>query len=150
MEPALRARMLFHGIVVILLGLLAGIPFALVISGDLVGELRAWRMAHLEGVLNGLVVLAVAALGGVLSLSAVQQRWLAASLIVAAYANVVASVVAATFGVRGLEPSDPASNLLVFALFALAIVGVLLGLGLAAWGARRWLKEERGAQETSR
>ena len=76
--------MLFHGVVVIVLGLLAGIPFAFVISGDLVGSVRAWRMAHLEGVLNGLVVMAVAAGGGVMSLSARQQRWLAAGLIVAA------------------------------------------------------------------
>ena len=37
--------MLFHGVVVILLGLLAGIPFAFVISGELAGSVRAWRMA---------------------------------------------------------------------------------------------------------
>ena len=140
--------MLFHGIVVIVLGLLAGIPFASVISGDLVGSVRAWRMAHLEGVLNGLVVMAVAAGGGVMSLSAGQQRWLAAGLIVAAYGNVVASIVGASFGVRGLTPTLPLSNLFVFLLFTLAIVGVFLGLGLAAWGVRRWLLERAARRES--
>ncbi len=140
--------MLFHGIVVIVLGLLAGIPVASVISGDLVGSVRAWRMAHLEGVLNGLVVMAVAAGGGVMSLSAVQQRWLAAGLIVAAYGNVVASIVGASFGVRGLTPTLPLSNLFVFLLFTLAIVGVFLGLGLAAWGVRRWLQERATRRES--
>ncbi len=140
--------MLFHGVVVIVLGLLAGIPFAFVISGDLVGSVRAWRMAHLEGVLNGLVVMAVAAGGGVMSLSAGQQRWLAAGLIVAAYGNVVASIVGASFGVRGLTPTLPLSNLFVFWLFTLAIVGVFLGLGLAAWGVRRWLLEQAARRES--
>lgn len=140
--------MLFHGVVVIVLGLLAGIPFAFVISGDLVGSVRAWRMAHLEGVLNGLVVMAVAAGGGVMSLSAGQQRWLAAGLIVAAYANVFASIVGASFGVRGLTPTLPLSNLFVFLLFTLAIVGVFLGLGLAAWGVRRWLLEQAARRES--
>ena len=140
--------MLFHGVVVIVLGLLAGIPFAFVISGDLVGSVRAWRMAHLEGVLNGLVVMAVAAGGGVMSLSARQQRWLAGGLIVAAYGNVIASIVGASFGVRGLTPTPPLSNLFVFLLFALAIVGVFLGLGLAAWGVRRWLQERATRRES--
>ncbi len=140
--------MLFHGVVVIVLGLLAGIPFAFVISGDLVGSLRAWRMAHLEGVLNGLVVMAVAAGGGVMSLSAGQQRWLAAGLIMAAYGTVVASIVGASFGVRGLMPTHPLSNLFVFLLFTLAIVGVFLGLGLAAWGVRRWLLERAARRES--
>ncbi len=140
--------MLFHGVVVILLGLLAGIPFAFVISGDLAGSVRAWRMAHLEGVLNGLVVMAVAAAGGRMSLSARQQRWLAWGLIVAAYGNVVASIVGASFGVRGLTPTPPLSNLFVFLLFTLAIVGVFLGLGLAAWGVRRWL-QQRAASGSS-
>ncbi len=133
--------MLFHGVVVIVLGLLAGIPFAFVISGDLAGSVRAWRMAHLEGVLNGRMVMAAAALGGVMTLSARQQRWLAGSLIVAAYGNVVASIVGASFGVRGLTPTLPLSNLLVFLLFTLAIVGVFPGLGLAARGAQRWLQQ---------
>ncbi len=140
--------MLFHGIVVIVLGLLAGIPFAFVISGDLVGSVRAWRMAHLEGVLNGLVVMAVAAGGGVMSLSAQQQRWLAGGLIVAAYGNVIASIVGASLGVRGLTPTPPLSNLFVFLLFTLAIVGVFLGLGLAAWGVRRWLREQAAQRES--
>ena len=118
------------------------------ISGDLDGSVRAWRMAHLEGVLNGLVVMAVAAGGGLMSLSARQQHWLAWSLIVAAYGNVVASIVGSSFGERGLTPTLPLSNLLVFLLFTLAIVGVFLGLGLAAWGARHWL-QQRAASGSS-
>mgnify|MGYP003694112701 CR=1 FL=1 len=57
MEPRLRARLVFHGAVVVMLGLLAGFPHAFVLTGQLVGEERAWRMAHLEGLLNGMLMM---------------------------------------------------------------------------------------------
>src|ERR1051325_916514 len=70
MDRSLRRRMVFHGAVVVLLGMLAGFPYAFVVTGDMGGSERAWRMAHLEGVLNGLLLLAVAGVGGRLALSA--------------------------------------------------------------------------------
>ena len=140
MEAQLRARMVLHGVVVILLGLVAGVPFIYVITGELAGEVRAWRMAHLEGVLNGLLVIAISAAGAHIALSQRLQSWLANSLIVTAYGNIVASIVGATFGVRGLEPAGPAANWIVFILFTIAVVAVLTGLVLAAIGAYRSLR----------
>lgn len=137
MNPSLRASLVLHGLVVIVLGLLAGFPYALVVTGDLAGEVRAWRMAHLEGVLNGLLMIAVASAGGLLQLTPGQGRWIVIGLLVAGYGNVAASVIGASFGVRGLAPAGPAANWLVYLLFMAAIVGVLLGLGLAAVGAAR-------------
>src|SRR2546422_10625815 len=109
----MRARpetMIFHGAVVILLGLLAGFPYALVITGSLVGSERAWRMAHLEGVLNGLVVIAVAAVWDRLALDGWKREVLAWSPVLMAYGNVVASVIGATFAVRGLAPGGSARH----------------------------------------
>ena len=123
--------------VVVVLGLLAGFPFALVITGSLEGDVRAWRMAHLEGVLNGLLMVAVGAAGGHVLLTAAQARWLWGGLLVAGYGNVIASTIAATYGVRGLELAPPASNVVVFVLFTAAIIGVFVGLYLAAAGAFR-------------
>jgi hypothetical protein len=132
-----RASLVLHGVVVIVLGLLAGFPYALVVTGDLQGEVRAWRMAHLEGVLNGLVLIGVGAAGSLIALGARQASWLFWSLLVAGYGNVVAATIGASFGVRGLTASGPAANLLVFTLFTAAIVGVFVGLALAGLGAWR-------------
>lgn len=137
MEERLRHRMIFHGAVVIVLGLLAGFPYALAITGQMEGDLRAWRMAHLEGVLNGLLVIAVAAAAARLTLTQGKQRLLAWSLVLMAYGNAVASVLGAIFGVRGLEPAGPAMNLVVYGIFMLAVVGVLVGLVLLAQAAGR-------------
>jgi hypothetical protein len=143
LETRVRSSLVAHGVIVIVLGLLAGFPFALVISGDLAGEVRAWRMAHLEGVLNGLVLVAIGAAGGLIALSPGQGRCLHVSLLVAGYGNVVAATLGAAFGVRGLTPAGPASNLVVFVLFTAAIIGVLLGLALAAFGALRESSRKR-------
>ena len=136
MDPRLRARMTYHGAVVIMLGLLTGFPYAFVLTGQLVGEERAWRMAHMEGLLNGMLVLLAAALSGALVLSARQHAWLCWSLVAAAYGNVVASTIGAAFGVRGLDLAGPAANAIMNLLFWVAIVAVFIGIGLLIVGAR--------------
>lgn len=136
MDKQLRANLVFHGAIVILLGMLAGFPYAFVVMGSMEGEIRAWRMAHLEGVLNGLLCIGAGGVLGGLALAAGQRRLMAWSFIVMAYCNVLASILGAWTGQRGLEPAMPITNFVVFSLFTIAIVGVFVGLGLLAYGAR--------------
>ncbi len=143
MNGRLRARMVFHGAVVVMLGLLAGFPHAFVLTGQIAGEERAWRMAHLEGLLNGFVVLLAAAVADWLALSPRQYAWLVWSLVVAAYGNVIASVLGATFGVRGLALAPPVANIVMNLLFWVAIAGILAGVGLMIVGARNAVRSAR-------
>lgn len=144
MDPRLRARLVFHGAVVVLLGLLAGFPHAFVLTGQLAGEERAWRMAHLEGLLNGMLTMLAGAVGGSLALSPSRERWLFRALLAAAYGNVVASVLGASAGVRGLAFAGPPANLAMNLLFWVAIGGVFLGVGLLIAGAAN---AARGARD---
>ena len=130
-----------HGAAVFLAGLLAGVPYALVITGAMAGEDRAWRMAHAEGIQNGLLLLAVAGIGGKLALDARKSRLASLGLIAAAWGNVIASVIGAATGNRGLEATGPAANLLVYGLFLVAIVGVFTGVGLVVAGAGNAAKQ---------
>ena len=143
MEPRLRARRVFHGAVVVMLGLLAGFPHAFVLTGQLVGEERAWRMAHLEGLLNGMLMMLAAAVAGSLALTASQQSWLLWSLVAAGYGNVIASVLGASVGVRGLAFAGPPANLVMNLLFWIAIGGILAGVGLLIAGARAAVVHDR-------
>lgn len=145
MDPKLRARMVLHGVIVIGLGLVAGIPYASAIASGEAELVRAWRMAHLEGVLNGLVAIAFAAAGGVLVLSPRQQRILALSVVGMAYGNVVASVLGAATGNRGLAPGGSLANTAVYLLFLAAVVGIVVALALAGIGARRAVRTDRGS-----
>jgi hypothetical protein len=103
------SKMLFHGAGVIWVGLLAGFPFGLVVMGRLEGDVRAWRMAHLEGVLNGLLTIAAGAALKHLSLDERRVSLYAWCFIVAAWGNVIASIIAALVRQRGLElaPRSP-------------------------------------------
>jgi hypothetical protein len=134
MEGRMRARLLYHGALVVLAGLLAGFPYACVVTGQMAGEERAWRMAHMEGLLNGMLALIAAGVWDALVLSARQRRWLALSLIVAAWGNVVASILGASFGVRGLSLAGPPMNAVVYLLFVVAIVAVGIGVVLLVRG----------------
>ena len=137
MDPKLRARIVLHGVIVMGLGLVAGIPYASAIASGAAEPVRAWRMAHLEGVLNGLVAIALAAAGGLLVLSPGQQRLLALSVVGMAYGNVVASALGAATGNRGLAPGGSLVNTVVYLLFVAAVLGIVVALALAGIGAWR-------------
>lgn len=136
MNERWRTLLVAHGALVFLAGLAAGVPYGLFLIGwALPGDDRGWRMAHLEGVLNGLLLLAVAGVGGQLRLGERAQRWAAWGLVVTAWGNTVASVVAPLFEVRGLQAGGSFANTLVWALFMLAVVAVVVAMVLVARGA---------------
>ncbi len=150
MNERLQSRLITHGALVFLAGLLAGFPFAFLLLGKIVlwpipgsidvtmpGDVRGWRMAHLEGILNGLTLFAVAAIGARLTLSERAQKTIAWSLIVTAWGNVIASIIGPIFGGRGLAFGDGVANSLMYLLFVAAIVAVVIAMMLIYLGARR-------------
>jgi len=147
MSDRLQSTLIAHGALVFLVGMVAGFPFAFVLLQKVAlwplpalewtppGDVRAWRMAHLEGILNGLTLIGVAAAGRRIVLGARAQAWVAWGLIVTAWGNIVASVIGPIFGVRGLELGDGLANSLMYLLFVVAIVAVMVAMTLVARGA---------------
>lgn len=145
-----RRTLVAHGALVFLVGLLAGFPFAFEILGrvelwpvpgsiavEMPGDLRGWRMAHLEGILNGLLLIAVAAVAPVITLGSRGAAWLTKGLLVCAWGNVTASWIGPLSETRGLAFTGFSWNSLVYLLFVAAIVGVV-GAMLALYvGARQ-------------
>lgn len=125
-----------HAAVIILLGMITGFPYGSHIVGAAAPDtIRAWRTAHLLGLLNGLFVMVVAALWDNIALSQRLRSALWWCLVLGGYANTVAPVLAALSGYRGLEPMAPAMNWLVFGIYQISALlfpaGVLLVIGLA-------------------
>lgn len=144
MPQHLRSRLIFHGSVVFLLGMLAGFPFAFVLIAEqspdvttsIPGTVRAWRMAHLEGALNGMILIVVAAATGHLTIGARGQSIILYGLIVTAWGNIIASINSALTGGRGLSFNGFTMNSLTYVLFMAAIFAVLASFTLiaeAAW-----------------
>ncbi|NNL64622.1 MAG: hypothetical protein HKP30_00120 [Myxococcales bacterium] len=144
-----RRTLVAHGALVFLLGMAAGFPFAFEILGrielwpfpgrmpfDPPGDLRGWRMAHLEGILNGLLLIGVAAVGPLLRLGARGAGWLKWGLLVCAWGNITASWIGPLSETRGLAFTGLSWNGLVYLLFVAAIVGVIGAMVALFVGAR--------------
>lgn len=150
-----QRTLVFNGAVVFLLGMAAGFPLAFEILGrfelwplpwkvefDMPGDLRGWRMAHLEGVLNGLLLVGIAAVAPLLRLGARGWAWVKWGLLVCAWGNIIAAWVGPLTETRGLVFSGVSWNSLVFLLFMAAIVGVLGAMTCVALGARAGNRDE--------
>ena len=139
MEPHAARQLTFHGAVVTLVGLLAGIPYSMVATERILGSERAWRFAHVGNILGGLILIAVAGVVDRLDLVPARRTLVAWSLVLGAYADAVGIVAAATFDVRGLTIGSSLANTIVFLLLALGAAADFVGVGLVALGARRGL-----------
>jgi hypothetical protein len=144
MSARLRSLMVAHGALVFLVGMLAGFAFTFVLVPELSmqrapipGDVRGWRMAHLEGILNGLLLIAVAAVGDRLRLGARAQQVVAWGLIFTAWGNMIASLIGPLFGGRGLTFGGGVANSLMYVLFLAAVVAVLVAMWLVVVGALR-------------
>lgn len=131
-EDKLRLVVL-NGVLIVLAGMvLAGFPLAFVIARDIyhqappfavAGDHRGWTMAHLEGLLNGLLVIAMALatrIGGPMKPG--RETWLAPCLLIMGWGNLIGGVLAPALGVRGMAFDGNAANNLVTGVFTLAML----------------------------
>ena len=114
MGAAQQRQVLFHGLIILFLGLLAGIGFSVAAAGlQEDPAYGVWRFAHMEGLLNGLLVIAVGAAwpvifrqGKTLSLA----RW---GLIIGCYANIIGPLINALFVTKRLIVPETALEALI-------------------------------------
>jgi hypothetical protein len=120
-----RAHLALHGCIVLLVGLLAGIGYSYAATTASVDSdlYKNWRFAHLEGLLNGMVVLAVAGAWPAIDRSrraSIVGAWL---LIVGAYANAIGPWVTALFiGHRVIEPHAPLEYVVVYGFYIPGVI----------------------------
>jgi hypothetical protein len=127
METPAR-HLLFHGGVVLLIGLLAGFPFGKAIAGKRSDDtIRAWRVAHSALSMGATTMIAVAiVLSGLAGGSMV--KWITSvAYIVCGYGFSVALITGPIVGQRGITPAGPAANRVVFWGNLIGVVGSLIG-----------------------
>lgn len=108
-----------------------------VITGEFPGSFKAWHLAHLQGVMTGIMIIAASSVVTLLSLDDRKLRILAFSFVIFGYCYSIGPVFGAVLGVKGLEPTLPVGNLLFYASNTIASLSVLVGLGLIIYGARK-------------
>lgn len=116
-------------------------PFFTDIPADIPGDRRAWNMAHLEGITNGTILIAVGAGGRFIRLSDFQQKVLLWSCLAFGWLFTLPAIANAMMGTRGLEfgggpfPGDVTINNIIFVSGWPAMIGVHVGFALLFWGA---------------
>ncbi|MGH8506898.1 MAG: hypothetical protein ACRETM_13220 [Stenotrophobium sp.] len=148
-----QRHLIGHGALLIFVGGLFGFGFLFFLLGEirlwpfpghiayqLPGTIKAWRMTHLEGVINGLSLWIFALLLPLLPFAAKSLRRISWGMIVVGWTFTVASSLDALFPAsRGLAFGGPLTNNLAFFMF---YVGVLLVMGIMACIAYRTLVAE--------
>ncbi|MCF8469310.1 MAG: hypothetical protein K9G30_00845 [Parvibaculum sp.] len=143
MNRNMQMLLVANGALVFLAGMLAGFPYASVLVTSVdpgaatiwPGDLRAWKMAHLEGALNGMLMIAVGAAMAQAAMTARVQAIIVWGLIATGWGNIIASVVSAMTGGRGLGFTGADWNSVTFTLFMVAIFGVVAAMIAVAWAA---------------
>ena|ERR1700728_3045894 len=108
--------LVFHGAIVLLVGLLCGAPYGRAINRNAPTQIvNSWRVAHASLSLGATLMFALA---GVLASFTVETpvKWIVCiSFITSSYAFCVSLPLAAITGYRGLTSQGPASARLVYA-----------------------------------
>ena len=134
-----------------LLGAIDLWPFVTDIPVEIGGDRRAWNMAHMEAITNGLLLLALAALAPYIRLPDRLQTLLFWSWLVFAWMFTLPAFANALFGTRGLEfgggpfPGNIIINNIIFLSGWPAMIAVHIGMPLAIWGAWRHYQHLRSA-----
>ncbi|HEY0404892.1 MAG TPA: hypothetical protein VGC89_04150 [Pyrinomonadaceae bacterium] len=136
---AIRRRLAAAGATLFAVGMATGIWSAAALTNKVhVGMPRLALVAHLNALLGGLWLVAVAWTFDFLCYDAKGLRRLALVVALAAWSNWLVTLVASFFGVNGLEyTGQRANDVVAFLLQTLVVIPTLIGSGLWAWGFRK-------------
>jgi len=136
MEESARYLM-FHAAVMLLAGLLAGIPYGrAILKNASQRQVDAWRVAHAALPIGAILLLVLSVSFSGLNVSLTLKWTIAILFIISAYAFMVALLLGPALGHRGLTPEGPVAAKLVYAGNLLGAITSLFGtacLLYAAW-----------------
>lgn len=105
-----------HGAIVMFAAFVSGGMIAAAAMGQVGGSVEDWKLAHMEPLINAIVLFAVAGCIGKLALSSVQDRVVAYCLVIMAYCNTVFGFMRGLTGALGYQFDDSlANNIATFA-----------------------------------
>src|SRR5258706_5060804 len=118
--------LILHGGIILLAGLLSGIPFGrAIVRGKSEAVVRAWRIAHSGLTMGGILLLVVALIMPQLQLSASARAILVWAFVASGYGFAIALPLGAHYGHRGLTSDPPFLNQFVYSGNMIGVAGSL-------------------------
>lgn len=132
-----RLRLIFHGAIIVLIGLLAGLPTTVEVIN---GSERFWHTAHEALIMVGVFLLAASSVVPALVLERRERSFLVWAFLAMGYGFVIALIIGGIVGANAFEPGDSPARFTAFIAAILGIAGAFLATGLTLMGARAALK----------
>lgn len=127
--------LLLNGSIVLLTGLLSGIPMWLAITQKKEHDIiRAWRVSHSTLIMDGLMMLIIGLVIPYLTLSELAIWVLVWALIFAGYGFVIALIIGAWKGFRGLTFKPYGLNTILFGGHVIGVAGSFIGIVITIYG----------------
>jgi hypothetical protein len=134
-------KLAFHAVIVLALGMVSGFIWGNVMadSGTTATRVAAWRLAHIEGFANGVLMLVIALSYSLVRPSGTAERLIRYGMIVVGYSNILASMYGGIYDARGTMPSVDSGvhDLVVFYGFLPGVIAIFLVLGALAFSLRK-------------
>jgi hypothetical protein len=137
MASADRTRLIFHGAIVLLVGLLCGLPTVIESSTE---GVRFWHTAHEALIMMGIWMLAASSVLPALVLGRREAWGLVWSLLAMGYGFMTALVIGGVIGVSPFSPGGTPAAFTAFLAATIGILGAVLAAALTLMGARAALK----------
>ncbi len=120
-----------HGLIILMVGLVGGLPFASAIKKQNGTEV-AWRVVHAGASMGGTMLIAIGAIINRLNLSPLLNSIIFWGIIISTYALIVGMVIAAITGKRGIgnKVGQGIRWKLVYVLYFIGAVFSILSIGL--------------------
>jgi hypothetical protein len=138
-----RERIIFHGAIVLLIGLLCGLPTVVEAMQE---SVRVWHTAHEALIMMGVWMLAESSVFPALALERREAQALVWSLLFMGYGFAVALVIGGVIGETPFSPGGTPATFTAFLFSVAGIFGSFMATGLTAMGARAALKRSKGGQ----
>ncbi len=115
------------------------------VDAQVPGDRRAWNMAHMEAITNGLILIAIALAAPFTKLSPRQYHWLFYSALTFAWLFTLPAIANALYGTRGLAFGggpfgDSLANNVIYLIGWPPVVAVHIALGLLVLGVWKHLQ----------
>lgn len=102
--------MCLNAAIMMFIAFAGGLMIGMVAVGQAEGSKADWVLAHMEALINAMLIFAVAGCMAKLSLSLKQQQWVAYSLIAMGYCNCLFGLMRGMTGALGYEFNDSLAN----------------------------------------
>ena len=139
-HPGAR-QLAFHAVVVLALGMISGYLWGNTMADPdaTLTRAAAWRLAHIEGFANGVLMLVIALSYSLVQPNVKAELLMRYGMIIVGYSNILASMYGGIFDGRGTLPNAQSSvhDLAVFFGFMPGVIAIFVVLGAMASSLRK-------------